>query len=66
MRGKPRASLDLIRSAYEILETIQPASVRAVCYQLFIRRVIPEHAPCRGAVGLRARARDDPVVVDRR
>jgi hypothetical protein len=34
--------LDLIQAAYEILETIQPASVRAVCYQLFIRRVIPE------------------------
>lgn len=42
MRGKSRASLDLIQSAYEILETIQPASVRAVCYQLFIRRVIPD------------------------
>jgi hypothetical protein len=42
MRAKSRASLDLIRSAYEILETIQPASVRAVCYQLFIRRVIPD------------------------
>jgi hypothetical protein len=42
MRGKSRASLDLIRSAYEILETIQPASVRAVCYQLFIRGVIPD------------------------
>lgn len=42
MRGKSRASLDLIRAAYEILETIQPASVRAVCYQLFIRRVIPD------------------------
>lgn len=39
MRGKSRASLALIQSAYEILETIQPASVRAVCYQLFIRGV---------------------------
>jgi hypothetical protein len=42
MRGKSRASLDLIRAAYEILESIQPASVRAVCYQLFNRRVIPD------------------------
>lgn len=42
MRGKSRASLDLIQAAYEVLETIQPASVRAVCYQLFIRRVIPD------------------------
>lgn len=41
-RGKSRKSLDLIQSAYEILETIQPASVRAVCYQLFTRQVIPD------------------------
>jgi hypothetical protein len=34
MRGKSRASLDLIRAAYEILKSIQPASIRAVCYQL--------------------------------
>lgn len=42
MRGKSKKSLHLIQSAYEVLETIQPASVRAVCYQLFIRRVIPD------------------------
>ena len=45
VRGKSRASLDLIRAAYKVLKTIQPASVRAVCYQLFIHgRVIPEMA----------------------
>ncbi len=40
-RGKARASLELIDAAYKILEEIQPASVRAVCYQLFIRKLIP-------------------------
>lgn len=40
-RGKARASLDLINAAREILTQIQPASVRAVCYQLFVRKLIP-------------------------
>jgi hypothetical protein len=39
-RGKSQCNLDLIDEAYDILEEIQPASVRAVCYQLFIRHVI--------------------------
>jgi hypothetical protein len=30
----------LIQASYEILEQIQPASVRAVCYQLFTRGII--------------------------
>jgi hypothetical protein len=42
MRGKSKASLALIEAAYEVLKAIQPASVRAVCYQLFNRRVIPD------------------------
>jgi hypothetical protein len=34
-RGKARKSLQLIRKCEEILALIQPATVRAVCYQLF-------------------------------
>src|SRR2546423_15554010 len=39
-RGKAQKSLDLIEAAYEILEEIQPATVRAVCYRLFIAGLI--------------------------
>lgn len=40
MRGKAKASLDLIESCRDLLKQIQPASVRAVCYQLFARKLI--------------------------
>jgi hypothetical protein len=43
-RGKSAKTLSLIDAAREILETIQPASVRAVCYQLFTRGVITSMA----------------------
>src|SRR5262245_6760166 len=43
-RGKTQRSLDLIQACYDILEEIQPATVRAVCYQLFIRQLIPSMA----------------------
>ncbi len=39
-RGKSAKSLKLIESARAILEEIQPASVRAVCYRLFVAQVI--------------------------
>ncbi len=39
-RGKSAASLALVNAAYTILEEIQPASVRAVCYKLFAQGVI--------------------------
>lgn len=39
-RGKAQHNLDLIQTSYEILERIQPASTRAVCYQLFNRKLI--------------------------
>ena len=39
-RGKSKASLELIEPSIKILSTIQPASVRAVCYQLFILKLI--------------------------
>ena len=40
-RGKSQKSLDLITAAYDILREIQPASVRAVCYRLFVAGLIP-------------------------
>jgi hypothetical protein len=40
-RGKTAKSLALIEACAEILEEIQPASVRAVGYQLFVRKLIP-------------------------
>jgi hypothetical protein len=43
-RGKSRRSLELVDAAYDILQTIQPASVRAVCYQLFNRKLISSMA----------------------
>src|SRR5207244_1995436 len=33
-------SLALVQMAHDLLEEIQPCSVRAVCYQLFVRGVI--------------------------
>lgn len=41
-RGKHQASLDLIAVAREILEEVQPATVRACCYRLFVGGVIPD------------------------
>jgi hypothetical protein len=35
-RGKSARSLELIDTAYDILAEIQPATVRAVCYRLFV------------------------------
>lgn len=40
-RGKSRASLAIIEAASQILEEIEPASVRAVCYRLFVQGLIP-------------------------
>ena len=40
MRGKGKEMLALISAIKEILEEIQPASVRAVCYRLFVRQLI--------------------------
>jgi hypothetical protein len=39
-RGKAQRSLDLIDAAREILEEIEPATVRAVCYRLFVAGLI--------------------------
>jgi hypothetical protein len=61
-RGRSQKSLALVQLAREILEEIQPASVRAVCYQLFTRGAIPS---MRGGGGDRARVdHADPHDVD--
>lgn len=41
-RGKSQKNLHLIEVARAILEEIKPATVRAVCYQLFNRGLIPD------------------------
>lgn len=43
-RGKTQKSIDLINACYDILREIQPATIRAVCYQLFIRQLIESMA----------------------
>jgi hypothetical protein len=40
-RGKAQKSLDLIEASRAILAEIQPATVRAVCYRLFVAGLIP-------------------------
>jgi hypothetical protein len=39
-RGRAVATVELLETAIAILETIQPCSVRAVCYQLVERESI--------------------------
>ena len=41
-RGRSKRTLRLVEAAIAILEEIQPASVRAVCYQLFTRGLIAD------------------------
>jgi hypothetical protein len=43
-RGKSAKSIELIDACIEILREIQPASTRAVCYQLFNRKLISSMA----------------------
>lgn len=43
-RGKSARSLALIDAARTILQEIQPASIRAVCYRLFVLKLIPSMA----------------------
>jgi len=63
-RGKSQASLELIAAAKAILEEIQPASIRAVCYRLFVAGLIPTMAKNNtNAVGrLLVGAREDGVI----
>jgi len=43
-RARSERSGELVNAAYEILEEIQPCSVRAVCYRLFVAGVIESMA----------------------
>lgn len=43
-RGKSQKSTDLINAAIAILDEIQPTTIRSVCYQLFIRKLISSMA----------------------
>jgi hypothetical protein len=43
-RGKTQESIDFIDACRQILAEIQPASVRAVAYQLFVRKLLPSMA----------------------
>lgn len=43
-RGKASSTLALIDAAVRILEEIHPATVRAVCYRLFVEALIPSMA----------------------
>jgi len=41
-RGKSAKSLELINASIEILGEIEPATIRAVCYRLFVAGLIPD------------------------
>lgn len=41
-RGKSQKSMELVSAAADILREIQPASVRAVCYRLFVAGLIAD------------------------
>ncbi len=41
-RGMAQKTIDLRRRCHEILEEIEPATVRAVCYRLFVQKLIPD------------------------
>jgi hypothetical protein len=43
-RGRSQRSKDLIEAAHDILLEIEPATVRAVCYKLFVARLIDSMA----------------------
>ena len=42
MRGLGTKTVEIRQAIKEILTEIQPATVRAVCYRLFVRKLIPE------------------------
>ena len=43
-RGRSKATLDLIATCSEIIEQVQPISVRGVCYKLFVLGLIDSMA----------------------
>jgi hypothetical protein len=64
-RGKAEATLELIEEMRLILEKIEPASVRAVCYQLFVNGLIPSMAKSvTNGVGVQLRyAREHGIIL---
>jgi hypothetical protein len=43
-RGRAKATLDLIDTCIEIIEQVQPITVRGVCYRLFVAGMIDSMA----------------------
>jgi hypothetical protein len=41
-RGKGTRTLQIVAAAERILDEIQPATIRAVCYRLFVAKLIPD------------------------
>ena len=41
-RGMAQKTIELRQRCHEILEEIEPATVRAVCYRLFVQKQIPD------------------------
>jgi hypothetical protein len=60
-RGRGRRTTEILEAVKQILSEIQPASVRAVCYQLFVRKLIPDmnKSSTNSISRLLARARED-------
>lgn len=63
-RGLSQQTIDLRNQCHTILEEIQPATVRAVCYRLFVRKSIPDMSKNTTARISRilTRAREDAVI----
>ena len=60
-RGRAQKTIELIDAATRILEEIRPATVRAVCYRLFVAKLIPsmEKATTNKVSRLLTQARED-------
>jgi hypothetical protein len=41
-RDMAKKTIELRQRCHEILEEIEPATVRAVCYRLFVQKLIPD------------------------
>jgi len=63
-RGRGSRSLRIIAAAQNILAEIQPASVRAVCYRLFVGGLIPDmgRAATNSISRILARAREEGAI----
>lgn len=63
-RGLAQKTIDLRTQCHAILEEIQPATVRAVCYRLFVQKLIPDMSKNSTAKISRilTRAREEQVI----